>query len=221
MERRYLLVALFAFGLMLTGSTQTYEHTFGQSGNSLIVETRDLTSYIQSYPQGALERLAGACAANPSLGCSVSGVSMTTTIAMSPGGDYAFSSDYGIPFVTTTLTVSRIPSDQFDSALNRALVAADLTASGSSAKPLDLRDADANARLASAWKSVGMTKTYTVVMPNGYSKTYDVIALLEDSRPVTLVTQDLNFGFLVVALGVLVLGAFAASFFMDKRKKRK
>jgi uncharacterized protein (UPF0333 family) len=221
MGRQYLLVALLAACLLLTGSTQTYVHTFDSSGKSFIEEKKDLSSYIQSYPNGSLDRLRNACSATPALGCSVDGTIMTLRLEMAPdSGYYTFKSEYGLPFITSTVTVEKIPSDQFDAALNRALVAVDLTTSRSSAKPLDLRDSATNAQLAAAWKSVGMNETYTIVMPDGHSETYDLVALLADSKPMAVAVQELNLGVLTLLAGVLVLAAFAGSFFFTKKKKK-
>jgi hypothetical protein len=221
MERQYIIVALLAACLMLTGSTQTYVHTFDSSGNSFIAQKMDLSSYIRSYPAGSLDRLRNACSATPALGCSVNGTTMTLSLQMAQGsGYYTFQSEYGLPFITSTLTIEKIPTDQFDAAFNRVLVAVDLTTSRSAAKPIDLRDAATDTRLAAAWKSVGMNRTYTVVMPDGHSETYDLVALLANPGPVTVTVQDLNLGAIALIVGVVVLAAFSASFFLTKKKKK-
>jgi hypothetical protein len=222
MGRPYLLVALLAVCLLLTGSTQTYVQTFDSSGNSMIVEQKDMSSYLQSYPVGSLDRLAAACSASPSLGCSVEGTIITITLKMTPdSGYYAFQSSYGLPFITSTATVGKIPSDLFDSALNQVFIATDLTNSSSSAKAVDLADKATDARLSAAWKSVGINETYTMVMPNGYSETYDLVSLLADAQPMTATVQELNMGAIVLIVGIIVLAAFAASFFFTKQKKKK
>ncbi len=222
MGRRYLLVALLAVCLLLFGSTQTYVQTFDSSGNSMIVEQKDMSSYLHSYPVGSLNRLAAACSASPSLGCSLNGTLMTLRIMLAPdSGYYAFQSRYGLPFVTSTATVDKIPSDLFDSALNQVFIATDLTNSSSSAKAVDLNDKATDARLSTAWKSVGINETYTIVMPNGYSETYDLVALLADAKPMTMTVQEPNLGAIVLIVGILVLAAFAASFFFTKQKKKK
>jgi len=56
-------------------------------------------------------------------------------------------------------------------------------------------------------------------MPGGKVQTFDLIAQLEDSKPIVLAESELNYWLAVLILGVIALAAFAYSFFGGKKKK--
>jgi hypothetical protein len=213
-----LISALFAVCLLLTGSVTIYTHALDPSGSSVISKASDLTPVLQSYP-GSLDKIKDTCNVDPSLGCSVSGTEITISQPVAADNPYyTVSTEIGFPFITTTLTVDQVPVDLFDSALNRVLTSAGLTSSKSNAKPIDLRDKSRDALLADAWSQSGMQINYSVVMPNGQVSSYNIIALMADSAPIVVTTQEPNWGLIVLVIGVLVLAAFALSFLRQKKK---
>jgi len=217
-----LLSILLIAAMLLTGSlTQEYVQTVDSSGSSYVEETRDLSVVLQLFPEGTIGQISQACVSNPALGCSVSGTSVTTRIYLSPDSGYcSVSTEYGLPFTTTTLTVNKLPNDRFDEAFLNLLTAAGLPSGKSRAVSIDLRDKENNAVKAAAFKDAGIGLTYAAVMPNGYTETVDLVELLADSSPIVVRTQELNVWLISLIAGVLVLGAFALSFFQKKKKKR-
>jgi hypothetical protein len=219
---RKLFVLFLLFAVLAVNAAQTYVQKVDTVGNAVVTEERDLSVFLQLFPSGSLEKIANTCASDPSLSCSVSGSVMTTTIDMGSGsGYYSYTTEYGLPFATTTLTVNKLPTDLFDTSVDNVLNKAGLTSGKGSAEPIDLGDKVADAAIAEAWKGAGVSMSYTIVMPDGYSESYDVTELLANAHPITISTQEPDFGLIVLILGVIALAAVAYSFFGLKTRSGK
>jgi len=217
-----MLVLFLLSAILVSNAAQSYVQKIDPLGGASVTETRDLSVFLQLFPGGSVDKIAGACATDPSLSCSVSGTIMTTTIELPAGNNYyTIGTDYGIPFITTALTVNRLPTDVFDSSVNNVLNAAGLTSGKGHAEPIELADKGANANLSAAWKEAGLTMNYTIIMPNGYTQTYDLVQLLADSHPIVVTTQEPDYGLMALIAGIIVLAAFTLSFFRKKKGKGK
>jgi hypothetical protein len=219
---RKLFVLFLLFAVLAANAAQTYVQKMDTVGNAVVTEERDLSVFLQLFPSGSLEKIASTCASDPSLSCSVSGSMMTTTVDISPGsGYYSYTTEYGLPFATTILTINKLPTDLFDTSVDNVLNKAGLTSGKGSAQPIDLGDKVADAAIAEAWKGAGVSMNYTIVMPNGYTESYDVTGLLADSHPIIITTQEPDFGLIVLILGVIAMAAVAFSFFGMKMRAGK
>lgn len=132
---------------------------------------------------------------------------------------YTFTKEYGF-FTTTTLTINRVPTDRFDASINRILSKAGVSSGEGSATALDLNDKKGNSVKAAAFKEAGITINYSITMPGGTAQSFDLVALLEDSKPIVLAESELNYWLLSLIIGVIVLAAFAYSFFGGKKVKK-
>jgi len=213
---------LFLFllsAVLVSSAAQSYVQNMDATGRAAVEERRDMSVFLQLLPGGSLGKIADTCASIPSLSCSVSGNIMTTRIQLGPdSGYYSFDTQYGLPFLTTTLTVNRLPTDMFDASVSDIMNKAGVTSGKGRAAPIDLNDKGANAATAAAWKEAGLDIDYSIVMPNGHTETYRLTDLLADSHPIVITTQEPDFGLMALIIGILVLAAFAFSFF-GKRKK--
>jgi hypothetical protein len=103
-------------------------------------------------------------------------------------------------------------------------------------KPTDLGDEEANSEVVAALRLIQANITYTVVMPvavseagagnasgsiDGSSASFDLVEVLDASKPITVKSRELNLGYLVAIAGVVVLVALALSFFGMKPAKRR
>ncbi|MCI0504267.1 hypothetical protein L0Y65_06185 [Candidatus Micrarchaeota archaeon] len=223
---------------------QSYMQAVSRNGASVIEKTMEVTLFSNQLSQEGLARMGEVCRTSDTLNCSVDVENKKITMAesFSSGGYYTLTSDYGIPFITYTLTLGKVPTDEFSNSLERLLVAANATeySGGSGAvKPIDLADREANAESAGVLKMLKANLTYTITMPSqvsearagnisgmvsGPSARFDLVSVMEESAPIVVRSQEPNYGYIIAIAGVVVLAALAFSFLgtrPDKAAKRK
>jgi len=215
-----ILLLLLVFALVFAGPTQTYVQKVDASGASSFEERREMATFLQLLPPGALKKIIDTCIVDSSLACSVNGTVITMGLQIpSDNSYYTFTKEYGF-FTTTTLTINRVPTDRFDASINRILSKAGVSSGEGSATALDLNDKKGNSVKAAAFKEAGITINYSITMPGGTAQSFDLVALLEDSKPIVLAESELNYWLLSLIIGVIVLAAFAYSFFGGKKVKK-
>jgi hypothetical protein len=215
-------VMFMLISLLLTGSvTQVYTHKVDALGDSRITESRDISFFLSILPEDALTRIDSICQLNSSLGCSLQNTTLTMTLDLERGnGYYTLTTDNGFPFVTTTLTINKIPTDLFDERINSILLYTKLVSDEGSTQPIDLTEKSANKAKAAALKASGFVVTYSIEMPNKQVSNYDLVEILEDSKPIVVQTQEINSWTIVLVLGIGLLAFVTYMFFGNKRSKK-
>jgi len=230
-----IFLAVVLLSLLFTGSVyQTYEQTVDIGGKSVITREEDAGLFLGLLGDDAAAKIGQACAKDGSLGCSYSEGKLKLTERFSPSdGYYDFEASYGLPYVEYELNVRKIPADRFMERLNDILVAAGLTnITEQSGRPIDL--ASDNAEMARLLGDSGLEISYVIVMPGEIAiasaggveaeKEYDAAAfalseVLEQRGPITVRSRELNLGYILLILAVLIIVAFTASFFFGKKKR--
>jgi hypothetical protein len=220
--KRYIIMFIL-ISLLLTGSiTQLYTHKVDALGDSRITESRNISFFLSLLPTDALQRINDICLVNSSLDCSLQNTTLTMSLDLESGNDYySLTTDNGFPFVTTTLTINKIPTDLFDDRINSILLSSKLVSDEGSAKPIDLTDKSTNRAKAAALKSSGFEIAYSVEMPNKKVSNYDLVAILEDSKPIVVKTQEINSWTIALAVGIILVLFVSASFFGKKRTMKR
>jgi hypothetical protein len=236
--------AIFVFLLLLAAAhaalDQSYVQTVARNGSSAIEKTMEVTIFANQLTSDGLQRMQQVCASGPRFDCSVDVDAKTVLMreGFAPGGYYSFSTDYGVPSITYTLTIDRIPTDRFSNDLDRLLAAANVTDSsgGGAARPIDLKDAATNQENAVLLKQFKANITYTIRMPvaiydaraggvqgsvSGNEVSFDLVEVLSESRPIVVRSSELNSGYLLAIGGVIVLAALSVTFFTSKGIRRK
>jgi hypothetical protein len=234
--RRGLFVFLILSMLSAAALDQSYVQTVSRDGSSTIWKTMDLTIFANQLPAVAMQRMYEVCKSSPEISCDVDveGKKVTISDSFTAGSYYTYSSDYGIPYITHTLTINQVPNDRFTVLLNKLLLAANTTASGgAAARPISLRDTAANAQTAAFLRQFNISITYTANMPqaisdagpdaviNGSSASFDLGKVMEHSTPLIVRSSELNVPALIVIAAVIVLGALTLSFFGTKASRTK
>ncbi len=234
------ILALLLISLSASAAfDQSYVQVLDRDGSSAIQKTMQVAIFSQMTAQ-ALSGMEQYCASLTAFNCSVDPVNKTVTIndSFSSGGYYEYTTDYGLPFVTHTLTIERIPTDRFSSLLDRLLAAGNVSGAGGggATAAIDLRDNATNVPNAAYLRQFGTNITYTVVMPadissatagnasasvSGRTATFDLVSVLSASKPIVVVSTELNLGYIVAIIGVLVIIGLAASFMGSKTVKRR
>ena len=243
--RREILI-LLAISLVWGAVDQSYVHDVSRDGSSEMEKTSELSLFSDQIDEEAYQRMKIVCDDQEfRVDCSVDAEAKTVTITekLVPGGYYAYSADYGFPFITYSMVIDKIPNDRFASALSRILVEANVTdpaGAGGSVNPIDFEDEINNREVARILKNIEANITYTVNFPvpvseaksgnasakiSGNSVTFDVVELLEVSEPVRIRSSEINLGYMVLIIGLIIVGALALSFFGSKpirsAKKKK
>ncbi|MEW6748568.1 MAG: hypothetical protein AB1295_02595 [Candidatus Micrarchaeota archaeon] len=236
---RTILALLMLCVLSAATLDQRYVQVVERDGNTSIEKSADLGLLSVQMNPGAFDRMADICEQSSELHCSVDAENKVVTLTdqFQSGGYYTYESEYGLPFVTHTLTVDSIPTDRFARLMDRLFDNANATGMVSGAGgPLYLSQKEENARGAELLKELGVTITYTVELPSAVSEaragsveavvegnlaTFDLVAVLEDSEPLVVKSSELNFGYIVLVGGVAVLAALAWSFMGSRPKPRK
>jgi hypothetical protein len=233
------LLALFA--LAFSSVDQTYVQDFSRDGSSIITKTSELSIFSAELTNASFARMKEVCDGGFRVECSVDVAKKTVTMAeaFSPGGYYTFGSEYGLPDITHTVVIEKIPNDKFATSLSRLLIAANVTdpsQGGGSVSPIDFEDQATNREAAAILRIIRANLTYTINMPydideasagnltgnvRGKSVSFDLIALLEQSEPVVIKNRELNLGYIVVIFGIIAIAALAFSFFWSKPMKKK
>ncbi len=231
--RIFLVVMLLS--ALLTGSIyQTYEQSVDINGNSVISREEGTSLFIGLLGEDAAAKIGQACERDGSLGCSYADGQLKLTERFTPSDNYyGFEASYGLPYVEYALEVEKIPTDRFMEKLGDVLVAADLSnATEQTGRPIDLRSN--NAEMARIIKESQLEIAYVVVMPGEvvaasageaegvieYNKaTFALADVFEQGEPITVRSRELNIGYILFVLAVLIIIAFTASFFFGKKKR--
>jgi hypothetical protein len=221
---------------------QSYIQTVSRNGASSMAKTMEIAVFSNQLATEGLAKMADYCEKSSGINCSVDveAKKIVITESFASGGYYAFSNEYGIPSITYTVAISRVPTDRFSNSLSRLLVAANATeysGTGGSAKSIDLSDTEGNAEAAAILKSLKANITYTVIMPSGVSEakagsvigkisgqtaSFDLLEVMSESGgPIVVKSQELNYGYLIAIAGIVVLGALALSFAGTRPSRRK
>ncbi len=233
-----IVLAVIFLSILLTGSIfQSYEQTVDVDGSSVISKDMDTSLILGMLGDDVDEKIMAACSVDESLGCSYSNGKLTITESFSENeGYYEYEADYGIPYVEYNLVVKKIPVDRFTGRLDEIMVAAGVTeiASGEPGEPLNLQDEDDNKRAASFIRQTGLEISYAVVMPGeiagatagevsgiveGPKAEFMLSEVLYESQPIVVQSREINLGYIILIVAVIVLAAFALSF-RKSRKKR-
>ncbi|MEW6722302.1 MAG: hypothetical protein AB1324_03505, partial [Candidatus Micrarchaeota archaeon] len=127
--RRELLASLILISAAFAALDQTYVHTILPDGSSEMEKTMEITIFSNQLTETGLEDMRELCATSSRVRCEVDVESKTVTMwdDFETGGYYTFSSDYGIPFITHTATIVKIPTDRFSVLLQRVLIDSNAT----------------------------------------------------------------------------------------------
>ena len=237
--RREILALLLLAVAAGAALDQSYVQTVSRNGTSVIGKTMQITIFSNQLTADALAKMDAFCKSQKRVVCSVDapGKSVTMNDTFEPGGYYEFTSDYGLPFITHTLTISKIPTDRFSSILDSILVGANVTSSsGGSSGAIDLADSATNRGNAKVLRQLRANITYTVIMPmpvsgavsgnmsgavSGDQASFDLVGVLEQSKPIVVKSEEPNLGYITVIIGVVVIIALAVSFMSSKTVRRK
>ena len=212
------IVFLLLVCLLLTGSTQVYNQRVDSLGNSVIEEKQDMSIFLSLLPDGALDDITAVCSSYGDLECQVEGTTITMVVQVQPDNSYyTLKTDNGLPFIMTTFTLDKIPTDAFDSRINEVLAKAGLSSGKSSSSSIDLNDVEGNRAKADAFRASDISVEYNIIMPNGQASKYDLVELLIDSKPIVIQTYELNIWLIILILGIGALGYLAYTFFGKKR----
>lgn len=231
---RGLFVFLMIAALSAASLDQNYTHIIDRDGSSSIEKTLDISVFLNQVPEGALENAESVCESDPRLRCSVDPATKMITMSedFRQGEYYEFESVTGLPSITYTITLKKIPTDRFAERLDDLMMQAGAfeEAGDGSAEAIDLSEKAENAEAAFFLRNFDVRLVYTLVMPapvqeasfgevSGNTVTLDLADLLEDSKQVTVRSSELNSGYIVLIFAVIVLGALALSFRGGTRKK--
>ncbi|MBU0526932.1 hypothetical protein KKE92_00470 [Candidatus Micrarchaeota archaeon] len=236
--RREILVILLMCTLVSAGLDQSYIHIVDREGNSEITKTMDISAFMTDFEDGSMENVSDLCSIDPELRCSVDGKVITITESFSPGEHYNFQVDYGIPFITYTLTQKKIPTDVFSVSLDKLLRKAGVIEGGveGSADAIDLYNEEENKENAGFLRRFKVNLSYQITVPttidearagnvsgivDGSTATFDIVDLMEESQPIVIKNSELNMGYLVIIAAVIILGGLAYSFFKSKPAVKK
>jgi hypothetical protein len=236
---RRVILALLLFSFVVNASLdQAYVHTVSRDGSSTMTRDTDLTIFADVLGEGAFQSVDGLCDTNASLRCSVDGETVTIKEKLKQGTYYSLTADYGLPFITYTLVVKKVPTDRFSSSLDNLLVVAGAVeeAGTSRVRPMDLRDKSTNIPDAEYLKKFDANLTYSIEMPAGiYEATagdvdallsgntaqFDLVEVLGESEYMTVKSRELNLGYLALIAMAITLAALAFSFFTHKRPRKR
>jgi len=219
---RNIAILMFAVSILLTGAiAQEYTHDVGRNGDSVITKTFD-TTLLHGYD---MEKIAAVCDTGE-YGCAVEGGKISLAIAIDETSKYyEAETEYGIPFITYTLSLRVVPTDLFSEQMNMILVAAGYD---EGAEIPETEIWKKNAEAASMLRQYGDI-SYTVNMPGGVveagigeisgsSVTFLFSEAYSTEGNIVIKSQEINSGYLVLGLMIVVLIVFALSFGMKKKR---
>jgi hypothetical protein len=233
--RREILAILILCTLASAALDQPYVMTVGREGNSEISKSMEIVAFTGNFTEEDFAKIKDICETDSEIDCSVDGNILTITEDFVPGQQYSYEADYGIPSITYTVTLKRIPADSFSASLERLFMKAGAGSGVGSGLPIDLLNANENRENAKLLRKYDANITYQIIMPagisyamagnstgavDGNSVTFDVVTLMEESAPVVIKSSELNMGYLIILAAAVVLGALAFSFFNSKPIKK-
>ena len=234
------IIAILMLSIVVNAALdQSYLQTIAGDGSSTIVKTQEMNVFSNQLKSGALERMANVCQQGFAVPCSVDQENKKITLTeklSSNSGYYTLSSDYGFPYITYTLTITKIPTDRFSADLDKLLVASDAisSAGGGSAQPINLNED--NNESVYYLRKFKANITYAIKMPaatyeasagnvsgkrDGSSVTFDLVEVMSTSKPVIVKSSELNWTYLIIIVAAISLGGLAITFFTTKPRKRK
>jgi hypothetical protein len=229
-------LAVMLLSLLLTGSVyQTYVQEVDVDGKSVITREEDANLFLGLFGENASEKIEQACDADST--CSYSDGRLTLAEDFGPSdGYYEFDTVYGLPYIEYQLEVKKIPTDRFMEKLSSIFATAGLSeATSQNGKAIILSNKDENAQMARFIRESGLDIVYAIRMPGEivaatagevsgemtYSTAnFSMGDVLSESKPIVVKSRELNIPYIVFILAVLVIAAFAASFFFGRKKKR-
>lgn len=229
-----LLVLSMAVGAVFD---QTYVQQVGRSGGSSISKTMDVSILAGQLSADAFVNMEAYCSNSTGIMCSVDPASKIIVInqTFTPGIYYSFASDYGIPYATYTLTVSRVPT--FSDTLQNILVAVgESSPTQQTAASLDLADKAANAQMIQPLRQLNVSLEYTIVMPSdiisasagnvtgvveGSTATFNLVDMLAEGQPIKVVSREVNYSYLTAILGVVLLIVLAYLFLTSSKPRTR
>ncbi len=238
--RREFLGLLILSVMASAAIDQEHIQVVARNGSSSIEKTMEVVIFSDQLAADALLRMAQVCRTSAAVDCSVDVEGKTVTMREDylPGTYYTYSSEYGLPFVTHTITISKVPTDRFSRALARLLVLANATepaAGGGSVNPIDLLDTEQNGPSVEILRRLDANLTYVVIMPlpvaeasageapgrvDGDRAEFDLIAVMEAGKPMVVRSRELNLGYMVAIAGIVVVAALALAFFRSKPARK-
>ena len=218
---RNIAILMFAVGILLTGAiAQEYTHTMERDGDSTITKTFD-TTLLHGYDMGAI---ATVCQSSE-YSCSVEDGKMSLAISLDKTNKhYQTESEYGLPFITYTLSLRTVPTDLFSEEMSRILVAAGYEEGPEiPATEIWTRDTEATSVL----RNFGDI-SYTVEMAgwitetnvgeiSGSAVTFMFSEAYQTEQNIIIKSQEINAGYLVLVVMAIVLMAFTLSFIKKKK----
>lgn len=235
--RREILALLILTAFASAALDQSYAMSISRDGSSVISKSFNLALSSDGLDGDALGKISDICQSDSAVGCSVEGTRLTISEGFSPGEYYSFDAEYGLPSITYTVTLKKIPDDKFSLALDGLMrKAGALSGSQGTASPIDLGEEQKNRENAMFLRKFNANMTYMVLMPtnigyamagntsgmvSGESASFDLLSLMEESRPVVIKSSELNMGYLIILAAFVVLGALAVSFFKSKPARKK
>jgi len=226
----FLLLCLVANGAL----EQSYIQTVKSDGSSFIEKTTDLSPFSSQLNPGSFERMKDTCERISSIWCTAENETVIIREHFLQGGSYyTFTTEYGLPYITHTMVIRKIPTDKLSNDLDRLLAAANATSAQPSgtAKVLDLTEN--NSAAAEYLRMVGVNITYTVNMPaqidevtgngtsSGSAVTFDLVELMEKRGTVTIQSRELNLAYITGVAAVVVLFGLALLFFSTAKRRKK
>lgn len=233
---RGILTLLLLVAVANAAIDQSYVQTVSRDGTSAMEKSMDVSMFsVLSAP--VLRQMADYCSAQKmDCGVDANASKVMITEKLAPGTYYAYSVDYGLPYITYTLTAGQLPNDLFSSDLDRMMSVINASPSASAVKPLDLTDKAGNAAALPILRRLNANLTYTVNMPapvveasagnatgviSGSSATFDLISVMENGKAVTVRSQELNTAYIVPLGAAIVIVALALAFFQTKPAPKK
>ncbi|MBI5046335.1 hypothetical protein HZC07_01240 [Candidatus Micrarchaeota archaeon] len=228
-----------------TSADQTYFQSLYSNGSSVIIKDFTLTLFPDQLDAKVPENLSLLCAAKY-VDCSFLEQSRKMTITekfQESSGYYTWAVDSGFPYTTYTLTINRLPTDRFDSALNKLIANASGSESRDLPNPVPIELKLNNSQIGSTLKDLGLVVIYKLSLPGDIYQanagnvtaefesvtdqnfvTFDLADVLSGTSPIVVKSRTLNGSAIAFVLMLVVLLFLGYEFFNQKgikTKKRK
>ncbi|MBU0760720.1 MAG: hypothetical protein KJ858_03445, partial [Nanoarchaeota archaeon] len=127
--RKQLFVILILAFTVFAGTHESYTHIISYDGSSTLTKTVDVSQSPDIFDAETLEIIKDFCHDTLLLHCKVDQAAKTISVTeeIKSSSFYSFTSSEGMPDITYSVVIKKIPTGLFDSQFNRILVAANLT----------------------------------------------------------------------------------------------
>ncbi|MBU0591571.1 MAG: hypothetical protein ABIJ10_01410 [Candidatus Micrarchaeota archaeon] len=234
MRKQALFILILAFAVF-AGSHESYLHIISYDGSSTLTKTVDVSNSPDVFDDEKLELINQFCHESTFLNC---GVDQNTraigvTEELKPGFHYSFASSEGMPDITYSVVIKKIPTGLFDSQFNRILVAANLTEMAyASTSILNLNNPEI-VQTAERLRTSSSTITYEVRMPtdvasadagnimpviSGTSATFNLVDVMSEQSFMTVESRQFNAVQLGIVAMLIVMVALGIYFKMHGKK---